>query len=532
MTTVKHKRGTGIPSPDDIEVGEIAIDTSTGTAYTKKAGDGSVVSVGGDGGSGGPTGGSGTITAAALGAINAGDLVVVNPDGTVSAAYDTAGSFSVQVRDDDGRWRATSGVIVYDSKEDCLLHFYEGSGSDTGIQKVQNYHVVDGALVRDGEPYEISSWVDGRGAYYFFSQAVFSPAEDKIVGFLGAPHADTNQIAVSLVRNAGNDQKWDISKSYFLDNLSSQKASGAAIYDPKSEKIAYGAIDSSSRACVFTFDFEYGFGTKKIIDSNSPNTFNGMTYHDDEQKLTFHWTQNATTKACAAFINPLDSKVFEVGPSSSYSKDMAGGVPVYDPSVNKTFLLKQGFYASADIKDEGGNWNMNLAAVEAAPFIIENPASAGWSNHLGRVWWTMISGDGYPAIYSIQSLENSLIANSISEQKIEFFGKGNTSPAASDENGQALLVGLKDGSSPALCAVGYSFPDSSSSLSSFVGISNETVPSGGDLNINLSVDGNQSGLQAGTRYYVGEDGRLTPDSNSLDLFVGVAMSSTKIVIKG
>ena len=53
MTTVKHKRGTGIPSPDDIEVGEIAIDTSTGTAYTKKAGDGSVVSVGGDGGSGG-----------------------------------------------------------------------------------------------------------------------------------------------------------------------------------------------------------------------------------------------------------------------------------------------------------------------------------------------------------------------------------------------------------------------------------------------------------------------------------------------
>ena len=52
MTIVKHKRGTGIPSPDDIEVGEIAIDTSTGTAYTK-AGDGGVVPVGGDS-SGGP----------------------------------------------------------------------------------------------------------------------------------------------------------------------------------------------------------------------------------------------------------------------------------------------------------------------------------------------------------------------------------------------------------------------------------------------------------------------------------------------
>jgi hypothetical protein len=58
MTIIKHKRGTGIPSPSDLRVGEIAIDISTGTAYTK-ASDGRVVSVGGnssggDGGSGGP----------------------------------------------------------------------------------------------------------------------------------------------------------------------------------------------------------------------------------------------------------------------------------------------------------------------------------------------------------------------------------------------------------------------------------------------------------------------------------------------
>lgn len=51
MTIVKHKRGTGIPIPDDVEVGEIAIDISTGTAYTK-ASDGRVVPV--NGGSGGP----------------------------------------------------------------------------------------------------------------------------------------------------------------------------------------------------------------------------------------------------------------------------------------------------------------------------------------------------------------------------------------------------------------------------------------------------------------------------------------------
>jgi hypothetical protein len=47
MTTIVHKRGTGIPAADDLAVGEIAIDTSTGTAYTKNNA-GEVVPVGGD----------------------------------------------------------------------------------------------------------------------------------------------------------------------------------------------------------------------------------------------------------------------------------------------------------------------------------------------------------------------------------------------------------------------------------------------------------------------------------------------------
>ena len=51
MTTIVHKRGTGIPAANDLEVGEIAIDTSTGTAYTKNN-RGEVVPVGGDGGGG------------------------------------------------------------------------------------------------------------------------------------------------------------------------------------------------------------------------------------------------------------------------------------------------------------------------------------------------------------------------------------------------------------------------------------------------------------------------------------------------
>ena len=49
MTTILHKRGTGIPSADDLSVGELALDTSAGTAYTKLS-NGTVVEIGGSGG--------------------------------------------------------------------------------------------------------------------------------------------------------------------------------------------------------------------------------------------------------------------------------------------------------------------------------------------------------------------------------------------------------------------------------------------------------------------------------------------------
>lgn len=47
MTTIVHKRGIGVPAVDDLTAGEIAIDTSTGIAYTKNN-SGEIVPVGGD----------------------------------------------------------------------------------------------------------------------------------------------------------------------------------------------------------------------------------------------------------------------------------------------------------------------------------------------------------------------------------------------------------------------------------------------------------------------------------------------------
>jgi hypothetical protein len=46
MTTILHKRGTGIPPADQLKAGELAIDTLGGKLYTKQS-DGTVVEIGG-----------------------------------------------------------------------------------------------------------------------------------------------------------------------------------------------------------------------------------------------------------------------------------------------------------------------------------------------------------------------------------------------------------------------------------------------------------------------------------------------------
>ena len=49
-TRIIHRRGKGVPAASEFaSVGEILIDTDTGTGYTLREPDGAVVALGGDG---------------------------------------------------------------------------------------------------------------------------------------------------------------------------------------------------------------------------------------------------------------------------------------------------------------------------------------------------------------------------------------------------------------------------------------------------------------------------------------------------
>jgi len=98
MTIIRHKRGVGIPKAEDLATGEIAIDTATGTAYTKAAGN--VVPIGGDGG------GTGA--------------------GMVISATEPANPV------DGMQWMDATTAIVWVWDEDKWLEFPAGKGGTSG----------------------------------------------------------------------------------------------------------------------------------------------------------------------------------------------------------------------------------------------------------------------------------------------------------------------------------------------------------------------------------------------------------------
>ena len=69
----------------------------------------------------------------------------------------------------------------------------------------------------------------------------------------------------------------------------------------------------------------------------------------------------------------------------------------------------------------------------------------------------------------------------------------------------------------------------------FVGLSNDTVTNGQTVKVNtVSSISTQSGLTTATKYYVqGVDGGLgtTADSSTGNIFAGMALNSTQLLIK-
>jgi hypothetical protein len=68
----------------------------------------------------------------------------------------------------------------------------------------------------------------------------------------------------------------------------------------------------------------------------------------------------------------------------------------------------------------------------------------------------------------------------------------------------------------------------------FVGISNGAYSNGATATIQTigSVDDAQSGLSAGSNYYVDKNGNLAAGAATGSAYVGLALSSTEILIKG
>ena len=96
----------------------------------------------------------------------------------------------------------------------------------------------------------------------------------------------------------------------------------------------------------------------------------------------------------------------------------------------------------------------------------------------------------------------------------------------SDASGQTTSIGR-------ICAEMYNTGSLSSTSGSFVGFVDSAVSNGNSATI--KVTGNtttgQSGLTAGTKYYIGRSGGLVTTAETPEVVAGIALSSSSLLIK-
>ena len=76
--------------------------------------------------------------------------------------------------------------------------------------------------------------------------------------------------------------------------------------------------------------------------------------------------------------------------------------------------------------------------------------------------------------------------------------------------------------------------DTNLTTENYVGIAAEAISNGatGKINIVSGVNEGQSGLTAGQKYYVRNDGSLALNLIDQDVVAGTAIAATKLIVKG
>jgi hypothetical protein len=500
--------GTGLTSPGT--AGNVL--TSNGTTWTSAAAPAS----------------AGAITATASGAISAGNPVVINSDGTVSSAAATYTSSLSNLGNNSSSYAPAGTVIqqsaTYDPKGFVVL-FY---GNSIGYPMVV-VGTPSGSTITWGTPTVVYSY--GNVSPNRLSTSVYASTADAHMYFTNSTSGEffyhsvriSSTGAINVIQpgnsiSAGNN--------YWLPN----RQVGSFLYDPTNNRLAYVFPDANlaytyavGGYCDTSGYFYNQYAT--IIDSAGMANGPTASYFDTsiarglifwENNLNKLWVRTAVLNNSSITLgSPVQvTTAFNNNDYPIAIGKEAGGSGYLLAYINggSTYTARYATVSGSTVTlgSTGGSWG--LASYQAA-YLPYGPRALFFS---GSTSVSVTVSGGVPSATSYGNLGSN---NSFQYWLL-------------DSTNLRLMQIYQSTSNVTGYAVG-SGASSNLTSSNLIGFSSASYSNGQTATINTvgSSNSNQSGMAAGTKYYVTIAGALSSTATTQP-YAGVALSATKILIKG
>ena len=463
----------------------------------------------------------GTIEAVASGALADGECVVLNSDGTVSIISGEAGAIGTEqnMESDDIQYTIAA---TFDSNSNKVVVAYRRSSNNYGYARVGT---VSGTSISFGSPYVFNSAESNYIALTFDSNAnkvIITYRDD------GPPYYGDGMAIVATVSGTalsfGSKVSFESNTTFFHTST----------FDSNSNKVIVACRGQSNygQASVGTVSgTSISFGTKVVFNSATTN-YPTAAFDSNLNKVVIAYNDDSDSGKGNAVVGTVSGTSISFGSEVNFSTgNTITPSAVFAPNANKIVIAwrdSTNTVASVIVGDVSGTTITFGNAVNFENSLVINPVVAydsyaqavtiaytvngGSSKYVtGKVLGTSIALDNSSAFYSNASKYNAIAFDSNSNRVVIPY-------INNVDKGKAIVV-----------------KNSKTNLAAnFVGISNGAYSNGATATIQTigSVDDAQSGLSAGSNYYIDKNGNLAGGAATGSAYVGLALSSTEILIKG
>lgn len=457
-------------------------------------------------------GGGGTHDFVADGAISAGDVVALNSDGTVSPVAQQADSYSSPAQFlYSGSYEDFASV--YDPDNDQFIIAYERSGD-----LYARTATLSGTTLTFGSE---NNFVTSSGAV---PSLTYDPAAGKAVVLYGR---STTTYARVITNTSGT-----LSVGAEATFQGGQAAKTALSFDTDTNQIiaaATGTSDNSYVGMGAVSGTSITFGTTVLIDSNETDHVD-VTYDKAAGKVVITYEDISGSSYGTAVVGTVSGTSISLGtPAVFLSSSVSQGTKViYDEGSQKCAILY------LDTSD-GYSLKGVIGSVSGSSITFSSAVDSGENGYQLFDFIPLTNGEGVCAFRNtgdkLESLPVTISTSAVgfgTATQVEtgdvYYGTVAYDPVAEKSAFLYADNGSSDNGFYVIATLGPS------NVSSWAGVATEAISdtATGAITIIGGVNDQQSGLTAGSVYYVGKTGALS--ATATDYKVGKALSATELLI--